>query len=95
MRIKEPIGLEGGEALVEPSLAPFVIGEDAHRVVVPQLVDDQAEARAAVHDHHGELGAAAFDAVQVGDLGPGEFAVQRIEPHERDFGVLDGFALAP
>src|SRR2546422_8167194 len=36
------------------------------RSVVPHLVQDQAQPRAAVHDHHGEFRAAPLDAVQVG-----------------------------
>ena len=95
VRFKEPARLEAREAFVEIALPPFVVREDAHRVVVAELVDDKAEAGAAVHDHHGKLGAAAFDAVHIGDLRPGKLPVERIEPHQRDFGVLDGFALAP
>jgi len=48
-----------------------------------------------VHDHHRELGPAAFDAVHVGELGPLVLPEQRVEPRERQHGVLDGLPLAP
>ena len=70
LRLVEPGGLEAGESFVEPALAPLVVGQDAHGVVVAQLVDDQSLPGRAVVDHHGELGAAALDPVHVGDLGP-------------------------
>src|SRR5439155_15188952 len=56
---------------------------------------DQAEAGAAVHDHHRKFGAAPFDAMHVGDLRPRELAVQRIEPGERHLRACDGNALPP
>ncbi len=87
MRLEVPARLKAREALVEKPLAPLIVGEDTHRVVVAELVDDQAEAGAAVHDHHREFGAAAFDTVDVGDLGPGELAVERVEPGEGGFGA--------
>ena len=68
--LEEPAFLEVREPLVEPPLAPLVVGELAHQVLVAGLVHDQAERRAAVHDHHRELGAAALDAVHVGELWP-------------------------
>src|SRR6266516_6128395 len=95
VRLEKPAGLEAGESFVEPSFAPLVVRKDAHRVVVAQLVYDEAEAGAAVHDHHREFGAAPFDAVHVGDLRPCEFAVQRIEPGERHLRAYDSNALSP
>ena len=72
---EEPAGLKAREALIEEALAPFVVGENAHRVIVAELVNNQPDAWATVHDHHREFGAATFDAMHVGDLRPGEFAV--------------------
>src|SRR2546430_16141996 len=68
--LEEPAFLEVREPLVEPPLAPLVVGELAHQVLVTGLVHDQAERGAAVHDHHRELDAAALDAVHVGELRP-------------------------
>src|SRR5207248_9879014 len=73
--LEEPARLKAGEALIEKPFAPFVIGENAHRVIVAELVDNQTDAGPAVHDHHREFGAATFDAMDVGDLRPGELAV--------------------
>ena len=75
MRFEKPTGLKARETFVEIALAPLIVREDPHRVVVPQLVDDEAETSAAVHDHHGEFGATAFDAVDVRDLRPRELAI--------------------
>ena len=80
----EERGLVAGEALVQPALAPLVVGQDAHQVVVAQLVHDETLTGRAVVDHHRELGAAALDPVHVGDLRPGELAEDVIEPLERD-----------
>ena len=76
MILEEPAGLEAREPFVEVALTPFVVGQDPHRVVVAELVNDEPETGAAVHDHHGKLGAAAFDPMHVGDLRPGEFAIE-------------------
>ena len=95
VRLEKPARLEAREAFVEIALAPLVIGEDSHGIVVAELVDDEAETGAAVHDHHGKFGATALDAMNIGDLGPRECAVQRVEPAERDLGASDGDAFAP
>src|ERR1700694_1454640 len=90
-----PPRLEARESLIEPSLAPLIVGEDAHRIVVPDLVHDQADAGAAVHHHHGKLGAAGFDTMHLGDLRPGEFSKQLVEPAERHFSAAHGGTPAP
>src|SRR5438309_11897922 len=81
--------------LVEPRLAPLIVGELAHDVLVPRLVHDEADRCAPIHDHHWELGPAALDAMHVGELGPLILPEQRVEPGERHHGVLDGLPLAP
>src|SRR2546430_9258172 len=83
VRLEEPAFLEIAEPLVEPALAPLIVGELAHDVLVPRLVHDEADRCAPVHDHHGELGPAALDAVHVGELGPLILPEQRVEPRER------------
>ena len=93
--LEVPARLEAGEALVEKPLAPLVVGENAHRVVMAHLVQDQAEPGAAVHHHHRELGPAALDAVHVGQLRPGERPVQRVEPGERRHGAADRYSVPP
>src|SRR5256884_2410060 len=95
VRLEEPAFLEIAEPLVEPTLAPLVVGELAHDVLVPRLVHDEADRCAPVHDHHGELGPATLDAVHVGELGPLILPEQRVEPRERQDGVLDGLPLPP
>src|SRR6266566_1672148 len=95
VRLEEPARLKTREALVQETLAPFVVGEHAHRVIVPELVDDQAEAGPTVHDHHREFRAATLDAMHVRDLRPAELAVQRVEPRERHLGAMDGYPVAP
>ncbi len=95
VRLEKPAGLEARESFIQPAFAPFVVGENPHRVVVSHLVHDEAEPRAAVHHHHGKLGAAPFDAVHVRDLRPGELAVERVEPGERHLGALHRHAFSP
>ena len=95
VRLEEPARLKTREALVQEALAPLVVGEHAHRVIVAELVDDQAEAGPAVHDHHGEFCAAALDAMHVRDLRPAELAVQRVEPRERRLRSMDRYPVAP
>ena len=95
MRLEEPPLLEVTESLVEPSFAPLVVGELPHDVLVPRLVDDEAEGRAAVHDHHREFGSAALDAMHVGELGPLVLPEQRVEPGQRHDGIPDGDPLPP
>src|SRR5438552_18438936 len=58
-------------------------------------MDDEAETRAAFHDHHWEFGTTVLYAVDVRDLRPRELAVQRIEPGERSLGPLDRDPLSP
>src|SRR5690606_33849565 len=50
---------------------------------------------AAVHDHHGELGPAALDPVDVGELGPDEVAEDGVHPGEGGLGVLEGLPVGP
>src|SRR5437879_8776382 len=93
--LEEPARLKTRQAFVEIALAPLVVGEHAHRVIVAELVDDQAEARPTVHDHHREFCAATLDAMHVRDLRPAELAVQRVEPRERHLGAMDRYPMAP
>src|SRR6266704_7120861 len=60
-----------------------------------KLVNDEAEAGAAVHDHHGEFSAAALDAVHVRDLRPRELPIERVEPAECRFGASHRDAFGP
>ena len=84
----EPAGLEAGEPLVHEAFAPLIVGENAHRVVVAHLVEDQPLAVAAQHDHHRELGAPALDSMKSRHLRPGKPAVQLCQPRQRDPGAL-------
>ena len=93
--LEEPARLEAREPLVEKGLAPFVVGEDSHGVVVADFMDDEAQPGRAVHHHHRELGAAPFDAVHVGERGPGKLPVQRVEPREGCLRVAHGDPPAP
>ncbi len=82
-RLVEEPTLEVAEPLVQPPLAPLVVRQDAHDVVVPHFVHDQPLPRRAVVHHHREFGATPLDAVQVGHLRPGERPEETIQPLQR------------
>src|SRR5207253_524994 len=86
VRLEEPAFLEIAEPLVEPTLAPLVVGELAHDVLVPRLVHDEADRCAPVHDHHGELGPAALD--PKADALPARSDTHRRTPGSRERGAV-------
>ena len=93
--LEKPRLLEVRQPLIEESLAPLVVREHAHRVLVARFMDDESQIRGIVHDHHRELGAASpLDPVHIGELRPGGRPVQRIEPGERRYGALQRHAVS-
>src|SRR2546422_1767446 len=60
VRFKEPSRLKAGEAFVEISLAPLVVGEDPHRVVVAQLMNDEDRKSTRLNSSHGYISYAVF-----------------------------------
>ena len=94
-KLLRPPALILGQPFVHPRRTPFVVRENSIGVDVPELVRDEPERRAAIHDHHRKLGAASIDAMHVADLRVGVRPVETLEPIEGVERSLYGEPTAP